>query len=186
MAVTYFGIDIVKWLHNLYKKRDEELNEVIFMRQKQCTMCARHRRNVNCTNEHCYNYTAKNMKAFIDSAQHSLYIAVNVFTSVDLGKVVLNAHRRGVSVKILGNNGTAYLTGSQLSMLHENGIAVKVQGAGNDVHHKFCLIDVDIQTKKRKDKPLHGARTIPSNGILITGSMNWTYQVTFIQLNFEI
>lgn len=119
MTTTYFGIDIVKWLYRLYANRIKrnEVNEVLFMRQ--CDVCMPPK-NTDCDIKYCFNNTFREMKSFIDGAQHSLYICMNVFTSTQLSEVVLRAHERGVSVKVMANYSTAYATGSQLSMLHQN------------------------------------------------------------------
>lgn len=120
MTGTYFGIDIVMWLYKLYANRIKrnEVNEVLFMRQ--CDVCKPPKSTV-CDTQYCFNYTFREMQSFIDGARHSLYICMNVFTSIHLGEAVLRARERGVSVKIIANYSTAHATGSQLQMLHQNG-----------------------------------------------------------------
>lgn len=123
LAGTYFGIDIVKWLYKHYARRrnKNEVNDVLFMRQIDCNCAGLRERRHNCDNRYCYNYTFREIKSLINGAQHSLYICMNIFTSEDLGEVVLRAHERGVSVKLIVNTGTDHATGSQVTMLHTNG-----------------------------------------------------------------
>lgn len=64
---------------------------------------------------------------------------------------------------------------------HFTGVEVRIQ---NDtinelMHHKFLLIDTTTATNdnaKDDDKSKKPSSIIPKNGILMTGSMNWTMQ----------
>lgn len=57
------------------------------------------------------------------------------------------------------------------------------------VHHKFCLLDVDYRSVHNeeitlvnitKDQQLAALENkLPKNGLLMTGSMNWTMQVKY-------
>lgn len=119
LYTAYFGPSLIMRLYK-YWRNECEINEVLFTRQINCSMCAS-RRNTHCDNQYCFYYTLGKIKSLIDGAQHSLYICMNIFTSVELGAVVLHAHERGVSVKIGANYSTAFATGSQLAMLHASG-----------------------------------------------------------------
>lgn len=128
MIGTYFCIDIAKWLHKVYvdRKNSNEINEVLFTKEIDCQHCniCKYPRLIGCNDcdqKYCFYYTLSKMKSVIDGAQHTLYICMNVFTSNNLSELVLNAHLRGVSVKIIANYSTAYATGSQLIMLQQNG-----------------------------------------------------------------
>lgn len=134
IAVTYAGLNLYERYVNWTKKRG--IHEVLFTRQIDCKHCVT-RKRPDCDNQHCYSYTLRKMKSLIDGAQHSLYICLNVFTSVELGEVVLHAHRRGVSVKIIGNNTTDFASGSQLLMLHENGEFWMFTSSYFIIHSKF-------------------------------------------------
>lgn len=60
------------------------------------------------------------------------------------------------------------------------GIPVKFQKRGKSiVHHKFCLLDSEISSKKCNVSIPAGARKIPKTGAVMSGSMNWTFQVCF-------
>ncbi|XP_037045463.1 mitochondrial cardiolipin hydrolase-like [Bradysia coprophila] len=164
------GTVFLMWLYKQHanRKKHSEIDELLFMKRTDCC-----KRENNCDNEHCYNYVFQRMKSLIDGAQYSVYVCMNIFTSASLGEVVLRAHQRGVLVKIIANYSTEYASGSQITMLHINGIPVKQPKTHGHMHHKFCLIDTDKSTKKIV---VPGALRIPSNGVVMTGSMNWTFQ----------
>lgn len=61
-----------------------------------------------------------------------------------------------------------------------SGIPVKYLRPENMVHHKFCLIDSDKSKKKLQVQTPEGARKIPQNGVVMSGSLNWTFQVCFV------
>lgn len=118
----YCGLCIVPWLQkkcvNWTKRND--INEAIFTKYVSCDVCSK-RNGTLCETQYCYNYTLRKMKALIDGAQHSIFICMNIFTNPDLGEFVLDAHRRGVLVKIIVNGSTLDASGSQIRMLHSNG-----------------------------------------------------------------
>lgn len=120
---VYYGIDIILWLRKIYLKRLKTtgINEVLFTSDQICNVCTQ-KTNTNCSKVYCYNYTVQKMKSFINGARRSIYICMNVFTSQDLGRTILKAHERGVSVKIIANQSTAWATGSQVKELHANGL----------------------------------------------------------------
>jgi phosphatidylserine/phosphatidylglycerophosphate/cardiolipin synthase-like enzyme len=90
---------------------------------------------------------------------------VCVFTITDdrITKAVLDAHRRGVFVRIISDNEKQHDPGSDIRKFRDAGIEVKLDdhhtrgpsdpGINGHMHHKFAVFD--------------GAR-------LITGSYNWT------------
>lgn len=86
-------------------------------------------------------------------------IDICVFTISDdrLSSVILDAHKRGVQVRIVSDNDKLYDDGSDIRRLHEAGIAVHVDHTQYHMHHKFALFD---------------GRT------LANGSFNWTRTAT--------
>lgn len=80
---------------------------------------------------------------------------VCVFTITDdrITRTILDAHRRGLTIRILTDNDKAFDLGSDVPRLREAGIAVKVDETPFHMHHKFAIFD--------------GVR-------LLNGSYNWT------------
>ncbi len=137
----WIGIETIPWWCKQYAniKKRNEINEVIFTQHKKCPDCTPKSGNNYCSNKYCYNYTLRQMKSFIDGAQHSLYITMNVFTNSDLGEMVLRAHERGISVKIVANESTAYASGSQIEKLHRSG--------GFPLSFNDLMIDMTVKSK---------------------------------------
>jgi mitochondrial cardiolipin hydrolase len=82
-------------------------------------------------------------------------IDVCVYTIADdrLCEALIDAHRRGVSVRILSDDQKVHDTGSDVIRLRDRGIDVRLDDTAFHMHHKFALFD--------------GAR-------LASGSFNWT------------
>jgi phosphatidylserine/phosphatidylglycerophosphate/cardiolipin synthase-like enzyme len=97
---------------------------------------------------------------------------VCVFTVTDdrISRAILDAHRRGVSVRIISDNDKQHDPGSDLQKFRAAGIAVKTDdtaapadaGLNGHMHHKFAIFD--------------GTR-------LLNGSYNWTRGAA--DLNYE-
>lgn len=83
------------------------------------------------------------------------HLKICVFTISDdaITSAILNAHRKGISVRIITDNDKSMDHGSDIRQLAREGIPVKIDVTRNHMHHKFMVSD---------DKSL------------ITGSYNWT------------
>jgi phosphatidylserine/phosphatidylglycerophosphate/cardiolipin synthase-like enzyme len=82
-------------------------------------------------------------------------IEICVFTIADdsLAAEIVKAHRRGVTVRVITDNDKAHDMGSDIDMLAESGINVRMDRQSSHMHHKFALFD---------------------NRVLVNGSFNWT------------
>ena len=80
---------------------------------------------------------------------------VCVFTITDdrITRAILDAHRRGVTVRVVTDNEKAFDLGSDVQQIGAAGVPVKVDRTPFHMHHKFAVFD--------------GAR-------LLNGSYNWT------------
>jgi mitochondrial cardiolipin hydrolase len=78
-----------------------------------------------------------------------------VFTITDdrLADTILDAHRRGVAVRIITDDAKAEDLGSDVGRFEEAGIPTRVDRSPFHMHHKFAILD---------------------GGTLLTGSYNWT------------
>lgn len=70
-------------------------------------------------------------------------IDICVFTLADdrLAEAVLDAHRRGVAVRILSDDDKRHDDGSDIARLAEAGIAVRTDRSPAHMHHKFAVFD---------------------------------------------
>jgi mitochondrial cardiolipin hydrolase len=80
---------------------------------------------------------------------------VCVFTITDdrITRAILDAHRRGLAIRIITDNDKAFDPGSDVQRLKEAGLALRVDETSFHMHHKFAIFD-DTQ--------------------LLNGSYNWT------------
>ncbi|RXJ73026.1 phosphatidylserine synthase [Veronia nyctiphanis] len=90
-------------------------------------------------------------------ARQSIDICVFTIADNDLTKQILDAHKRGVAVRIITDNDKMDDKGSDIEYLAEQGIAVKIDTTPYHMHHKFAIFD---------------------NKRLINGSFNWTRSAT--------
>ena len=90
----------------------------------------------------------------ISGAQQQLLIALYSFTDDELGAAVISAHRRGVDVYVLMDDGQdSDSQGREWGKLVAAGIPVAVEHATGLLHHKFAVIDRQV---------------------VVTGSYNWS------------
>lgn len=96
------------------------------------------------------------LKAIITRIKYAqIKISCCVFTISDnrISEALIAAHKKGVSVKIISDNDKMFDKGSDISLLSDAGIKVKIDLTDNHMHHKFAIFD--------------GKHTL-------TGSYNWT------------
>lgn len=89
----------------------------------------------------------------IRATRQALDICVFTITDDRLSEAIEEAHRRGVTVRIVTDNEKAYDPGSDVPRLEEMGVPLKVDRTPFHMHHKFALFDRQL---------------------LLTGSYNWT------------
>ncbi len=93
---------------------------------------------------------------YLSKAQKSLKVCVFNITNDKLANVLADAHKRGVSVRIISDDECMQNQGSDVHWLHEQGIPVRTDDQVQfHMHNKFVIID---------------------DTHLITGSFNWTVQ----------
>lgn len=88
-----------------------------------------------------------------EHAQRTADVCVFTITDNRVADAILEAHRRGIAVRIITDNEKVTDEGSDIPRLEEAGIPVRVDRTEYHMHHKFALFD---------DSPL------------LTGSFNWT------------
>ncbi len=89
----------------------------------------------------------------IHSARTDLDICVFTITDDRIADAIIQAHGRGVALRIITDNEKAFDLGSDVTRLQDAGIHVKVDQTPFHMHHKFALFDKQL---------------------LLTGSYNWT------------
>jgi phosphatidylserine/phosphatidylglycerophosphate/cardiolipin synthase-like enzyme len=87
------------------------------------------------------------------SARQSADVCVFTITDDRITRAILDAHRRGVTIRIITDNEKAFDPGSDVERLRSAGVPLKVDATPFHMHHKFAIFD-----KER----------------LLNGSYNWT------------
>jgi phosphatidylserine/phosphatidylglycerophosphate/cardiolipin synthase-like enzyme len=104
------------------------------------------------------DHTTEQIVTAINSADHTLDIAIFTFINNDIGDAVIAAKNRGVTVRCIIEN-ISYI-GSEYNNLINNGIIVlSHENIPYDFHHKYCVVD---------------ALNSDSDPLVVTGSHNWT------------
>jgi phosphatidylserine/phosphatidylglycerophosphate/cardiolipin synthase-like enzyme len=93
----------------------------------------------------------------INSAHHTLDVAMFFFTSRPIAAAILDAKQRGVVVRMILDAGGAANRYSQHVTLCDNGIAVKIENWGSKSHSKWAVADAELD-----------------DAAVVFGSMNWT------------
>jgi phosphatidylserine/phosphatidylglycerophosphate/cardiolipin synthase-like enzyme len=88
-----------------------------------------------------------------DRVRESADVCVFTITDDRISGPILDAHHRGVKIRVLTDNDKALDPGSDIDRFHEAGIPIRVDRTEFHMHHKFAIFDTSI---------------------LITGSYNWT------------
>jgi len=89
----------------------------------------------------------------VQAARSALDICVFTITDDRLSGAMIDAHRRGVALRVITDNEKAFDLGSDVARLQDAGIELKVDQTPFHMHHKFALFDRQL---------------------LLTGSYNWT------------
>lgn len=93
------------------------------------------------------------LEALVRRAERSIDVAVFTITDNRLSQALLDAHHKGVAVRILTDDEKAHDLGSDVLALAERGVPVRFDHSPFHFHHKFAVFDGEV---------------------LVTGSYNWT------------
>jgi len=89
----------------------------------------------------------------LSNASRTADICVFTITDDRLADAILEAHRRGVAVRIITDDAKAEDLGSDVERFERSGISTRVDRSPFHMHHKFAILDGEK---------------------LLTGSYNWT------------
>lgn len=77
----------------------------------------------------------------LDQAERYVLVQAYSFTSKPIAEALVNAHKRGVKVKVLLDKSQRNGKGSKLSLLAEAGIPVSIDTKHSIAHNKVMIID---------------------------------------------
>ncbi|CAI5745410.1 unnamed protein product [Peronospora destructor] len=109
----------------------------------------------NCKSIHDQGSSLMTMLEYLKNAKKSMDICVFTITCDEIANAVLDAHTRGVKVRVITDDDQMKGKGSDILKFIDAGIPVRDDNERTYMHHKFCVID-----KK----------------ILLNGSFNWSRQ----------
>lgn len=118
----------------------------------------------------------------IKSAKRQVHVAMYIFTNRVLCEALKDIQRRGVKVYVIVDQSMESASGSQVQFMQKCGINVKIYSRVT-MHHKFCLIDAPYEREMEifsancnvgTAVDSHKRIVFPKQGLLITGSLNWT------------
>ncbi|KAI9577159.1 hypothetical protein GQX74_009679 [Glossina fuscipes] len=130
-----------------------------------------------CSNAYCMASNIGLLVDLIKATECTIDIAMNTFTSFEMSSALLAASRRGVIIRIISDHEMAYSTRSQVFPLQKSGVEVRLNSnsTSGTMHHKFCLLDSPSRISSLKtQKEVKDMTSV--NGIMMTGSLNWTAQ----------
>lgn len=87
------------------------------------------------------------------AARKSADVCVFTITDDRISEAILEAHERGIAIRIITDNEKAFDPGSDIARLERAGVPVRVDRTPYHMHHKFAIIDGEL---------------------LLNGSYNWT------------
>ncbi|XP_044732589.1 mitochondrial cardiolipin hydrolase-like [Chrysoperla carnea] len=135
-------------------------HQVLFFSAANNTYWRTHDRELQCNNLHCYCHNFHIIKNYINNTKYTLDLCMYLFTSEEIAQTVLDAHLRGIKIRIITDFEMSHSSGSKMEVFQSHGIQVRFKKATNCLmHHKFCLLDANTE-----------------NGVLMTGSLNLTMQ----------
>ena len=91
--------------------------------------------------------------ACMDAAEESIKICVFTISDDRISDAIMQAHRRGVAIRIITDNDKLHDLGSDIRELAARGLEVRIDKTRNHMHHKFAIFD-EVR--------------------VLTGSYNWT------------
>ncbi len=97
------------------------------------------------------------IRGFISEAQHSLDVCVFTITDNRIVEKIIEAHHRGINIRIISDNDKSEDLGSDMETLEKAGVNCIYDATTAHMHHKFAIAD------GRK---------------LLNGSFNWTLSAT--------
>jgi mitochondrial cardiolipin hydrolase len=75
------------------------------------------------------------------SARRTVEVCVFTVTDDRITRALLDAHRRGVQVRVISDNDKAFDAGSDIERIEAAGVEVRVDRTQYHMHHKFAVFD---------------------------------------------
>ncbi|KJE93767.1 phospholipase D6 [Capsaspora owczarzaki ATCC 30864] len=112
------------------------------------------RHGASCKFAHTQTGLATLLKA-LHSARATLDVCVFTITCDQISDALIEAHKRGVKVRVISDNDQKDTLGSDIHRMAQAGIPTRTDAEASHMHHKFAIVD---------------------NSLVLNGSFNWTRQ----------
>lgn len=99
------------------------------------------------------NYCMDKIQERFKMAKRSVDICVFTIADDEITEAIIEAHQRGVKIRIITDDEKALDAGSDIDYLRSKGVTIKTDSSTSHMHHKFAIFD---------------------NQYLLNGSFNWT------------
>ncbi|KAH8263396.1 hypothetical protein KR044_008250 [Drosophila immigrans] len=108
--------------------------------------------------------------SYIKQAQYSIDLAIYTFTNLEVFQALMEAHDRGVRLRIVTDLTMMTSTLTKMIDLKQGGFDIRCPASQVMMHHKFMLIDGP------KSAMAISRQANPHRSLLLSGSVNWTNQ----------
>ncbi|XP_073974259.1 uncharacterized protein isoform X1 [Rhodnius prolixus] len=167
-ATVLFLYPVHLYFQNFLKKKKRELERELgidVLKVNRCLGFGIENKNNHCnhTEFSCNNLTCDIGKLcyvlnFVKRSKECVDVCIYYLTAKVFANVFIEAHRRGVRVRVIADDSNLEMTNSWISVFLREGIPVRQKISHNLMHHKFIVVDETI---------------------LINGSMNFTLAGAF-------
>lgn len=123
----------------------------------------------------------KQVIPLINNAQKYIYVPAFLITHKDLSDSLINASKRGVSVKIILDATNTHTSSSKLKILRQNGIVVKTESYAGKLHSKSIIIDDTYTIIGSMNFSRSGESTNDENLLIIKNREIALFYKTFFQ-----
>ena len=118
-----------------------------------------------------------------DNAEKSIHLAIYALTKNDIARALIRAHKRGIEVRVIMDDGKADDYYSDDEKLEKAGIEVRKDGPLGLMHNKFCIIDRIIVYTGSYNHTKSGTEVNDENYVIIKDKMVAdTYEKQFQKL----
>ncbi|CAH1400863.1 unnamed protein product [Nezara viridula] len=116
------------------------------------------KRQFDCGNLDCNYGRLSYILGFINNCQKNLDVCIYIITAKLFGDCIINAHRRGVKVRVIADSDMSFSAQSLINTFRAGDIPTRQRMSPFIMHHKFVIVDSEV---------------------LINGSMNFTMTGAF-------
>lgn len=124
LYVVIGSVIITEISYRIFKKfypKKCRKHQVLFFSATNNTHWRTHDRELECNNLHCYCHNFHIIRNYINNTKYSLDLCMYLFTSEEIAQTVLDAHLRGIKIRILTDFEMSHSTGSKMELFQSHG-----------------------------------------------------------------